>query len=254
MSTKHYNANYLEGTARFLKDLKEYSYHPFTELKSGTVIDLGCGTGIDVSNLATLLGDAVKVVGIDHDETMLGKGKEAYAAQTNVEFLLTEANAIPFAPETVDGLRAERLIQHLTAPESTMTEIKRVLKTGSPLVIVETDWSSLTFYNEFLPVENKIIGYLTDKKINNGLAAKKLTAYMRNAGFNNIHLEIYPFLIKSLKEANDYLWIERMIEEAAAENFISKQEQGIFVNAMNEADANNYFACSINVVVVSSVK
>lgn len=254
MSTKHYNANYLEGTAQFLKGLKEYSYNPFTEVKSGTVIDLGCGTGIDVSNLAKLLGDAVKVVGIDHDEAMLSKGKKAYAEQPNVEFLLTEANVIPFEADTVAGLRAERLIQHLKAPESTMNEIHRVLKAGHPLVIVETDWSSLTFYNEFLPIENKIISYLTDKKINNGIAAKKLTAYMRDSGFKNIHLEIFPFLIKSLKEANDYLWMERMIEEAAAENFITRQEQDTFVNAMKEADASNYFACSINVVIVSSVK
>lgn len=254
MSSKHYNINYLEETGRFLKTLKEYSYHPFTGITEGTVIDLGCGTGMDVSNLGKLLGDNVNVTGIDHDEVMLNKGRSSYGEQKNVKFIQSEASTIPFDTETVSGLRAERLIQHLKEPEHTMQEMRRVLKKGQPLVIVETDWPSLAFYNEHLPVEKKIIQYLTEKKINNGIAAKKLTAYMDAAGFNDIKIEIFPFIIRTLKEANEYLWIELMINEAATEGFISEQEKSLFINAMQEADTKNYFACSINVVIVSSVK
>jgi ubiquinone/menaquinone biosynthesis C-methylase UbiE len=254
MSTKHYNTNYLEETGKFLKTLKEYSYNPFGDIKEGTIIDLGCGTGIDVSNLAKLLGDKVDVVGIDHDEVMLDKGRSSYSDQINVKFLKSEASTIPFETESVEGLRAERLIQHLQEPENTMQEIRRVLKTGRPLAIIETDWASLTFYNEYLPIEKKIISFLTDKKINNGIAAKKLPAYMDAAGFKNIKIEIFSFIIHTLKEANEYLWIERMIDEAVTEKFITKAEKETFVGAMQEADTKNYFACAINVVIVSSVK
>jgi len=254
MSEKHYNINYLEDTGRFLKTLKEYSYHPFTHISNGTVIDLGCGTGMDVSNLGKLLGNEVKVVGLDHDETMLNKGRSSFAGQDNIQFILSEANAIPFESDSVSGLRAERLIQHLKEPENTIGEMHRVLKKGHPLVIVETDWSSLTFYNGHLSIENKIVQYLTDKKINNGLAARKLTAYAEAAEFINIHMEIFPFIIKSLKEANEYLWIELMINEALNENFITRQERDEFLLALHHADEKNYFACSINVVIVSSVK
>jgi ubiquinone/menaquinone biosynthesis C-methylase UbiE len=254
MSNKHYNVSYLEDTGRFLKTLKEYSYHPFTQINEGTVIDLGCGTGIDVNAMGKLLGNSVRVIGIDHDDVMLEKGRSSYNDQPNIEFILSEATEIPFASEAADGLRAERLIQHLKEPENTFQEIKRVLKKDSPFVVVETDWSSLTFYNEHLLIENKIISYLTDKKINNGMAARKLTMYMQDAGFNNIHLEIFPFIIKSLKEANEYLWIERMIDETATENFITENEKQTFVNALHEADEKQYFACSINVVIASSEK
>jgi len=254
MAEKHYNINYLEDTGRFLKALKEYSYHPFTQLTEGTVIDLGCGTGMDVSNLGKLLGNEVTVVGIDHDNAMLDKGRSSFAGQENIQFILSEANTIPFESETVSGLRAERLIQHLKEPENTISEMHRVLKKDHPLVIVETDWASLTFYNEHLPIESKIIQYLTDKKINNGLAARRLTDYVESAGFSNINMEIFPFIIKSLKEANEYLWIELMINEAADENFISATERDVFLAALHNADDKNYFACSINVVIVSSVK
>ncbi|MFI5137062.1 MAG: methyltransferase domain-containing protein [Sphingobacteriales bacterium] len=254
MANKHYNINYLEETGRFLKNLKEYSYQPFTRIISGAIIDLGCGTGADVSNLGKLLGEQVMVTGIDHDETMLKKAESSFNDQKNIQFILSEANTIPFENETVSGLRAERLIQHLAAPESTVFEMHRVLKKGHPLVLVETDWPSLTFYNEHLAIENKIIQYLTDKKINNGLAARKLSAYMECSGFENIHIEIFPFIIKSLKEANEYLWIERMISEASDENFISTQERDVFLPALHQSDEKNCFACTINVVIASSTK
>jgi len=173
MANKHYNINYLEDTGRFLKSLKEYSYQPFTQINNGTIIDLGCGTGADVSNLGKLLGSQVTVIGIDHDETMLNKAESSFSDQENIKFILSEANVIPFENETVSGLRAERLVQHIAAPENTIFEIHRVLKKGHPLVLVETDWPSLTFYNEHLAIEKKIIQYLTEKKINNGLAARK---------------------------------------------------------------------------------
>src|ERR1700694_5398519 len=101
MSNKHYNINYLEDTGRFLKTLKEYSYRPFAKINQGTVIDLGCGTGSDVSNLGKLLGEQVRIVGIDHDETMLNKGRSSFIDQNNLQFLLSEAHVIPFEDETV---------------------------------------------------------------------------------------------------------------------------------------------------------
>ncbi|HWZ15624.1 MAG TPA: methyltransferase domain-containing protein [Mucilaginibacter sp.] len=254
MSSKHYNINYLEDTGRFLKSLKEYSYNPFAGINEGTIIDLGCGTGMDAINLSNMLDKRVDIVGIDHDQAMLDKGTSSITDQKNVRFILSEANHIPFEAGTVAGVRAERLIQHLVEPENSINEIHRVLKKGSPVVLIETDWSGLTFYNEHILIEEKISRYLTDKKINNGIAARKLTNYLERVGFNDIRLELFPFIIKSLNEANEYLWIERMIAEAADENFISQNEKELFVAALNKANEKNYFACSINVVIVSSVK
>src|ERR1700761_8629483 len=105
MSNKHYNISYLEDTGRFLKTLKEQSYQPFSNISAGTIIDLGCGTGMDVSNMGKMIGESVKVVGIDHDENMLHKGRTSYADQQNIEFIQTEASEIPFESESIDGLR-----------------------------------------------------------------------------------------------------------------------------------------------------
>lgn len=253
MSNKHYNANYLEDTAEFLNGLKKYSYQPFSTVDTGTLIDLGCGTGIDVINMSRQFGNKVTVVGVDHDDSLLEKGRAA-AADHNVRFVCSEATQIPFDDDSIAGLRAERLVQHLTQPQVVINEARRVLRTGQPLVIVETDWASLVFYQGDAAVQEKLIHYLTKVKINNGFAARKISSYFEAASFRQIKTEVFPFTLRSLKEANTYLWIELILNEMRENGHLNDEEHNSFVASLKKADENNYFACAINIVVVSSIK
>ena len=254
MANKHYDIDYLQNSRRLLLNLKEHSYTFFQNINSGTIIDLGCGAGNDVIELAKITGEDTKIIGIDHDSVMLQKAKEQSEGIGNVDFILSEAYPLPFEDETISGLRTERVIQHLFNPEQVIGEVSRILKKDSPLVIIETDWSSLSFYTEFVDVQKKVNAYYTDVKINNGFAAAKLISYLQQNNFRNIKFEIHPFVTDSLKTANDLFKIEQMITEAAEKGYIRKQESGAFSNALQKADDGHYFACSVNLVIASCIK
>jgi len=74
-------------------------------LKEGeTVVDLGCGGGIDVFLAAKRVGSIGKVIGIDMTEDMLNKAK-ANAKKTglkNVEFKLGEIEKLPLENDIAD--------------------------------------------------------------------------------------------------------------------------------------------------------
>lgn len=254
MSTKHYNTDYLEDTGAFFKSLKEYSYQPFSMLKQGHIVDLGCGTGMDVITMAKLFGENISVTGIDHDLIMLNKGIEGAEGLQNADFVLSEAYPINFDSSSVSGVRAERLVQHLKEPMKVINEIHRVLQPGGPCVIVESDWPGLLFYNQHSKIEQKIIRYLSEQKVNNGYAARNLTSYLKAANFNVIKIEIFPFVLKSLKQANEYLWFDKILNETVKQQVISKDEFDLFNQAMIEADGSGYFACSMNMVVATAIK
>jgi len=254
MVNKHYDINYLQNSRRLLLNLKEYSYSFFNKIENGTIIDLGCGAGNDVIELAKIIGGQVKIIGVDHDPVMLQQGKEESKNISNVDFMLSEAYPLPFGDESISGLRTERLIQHLTQPENVIKEIGRILKPGQPLVIIETDWSSLSFYTEFVDVQKKLSAYLTDVKINNGFAARKLISYLQANNFRDIKFEIHPFVVNTLEEANEYFWIEKMIKEASEKGYITDGEYKAFYHALQRANDEQYFACSINLVVASCIK
>jgi ubiquinone/menaquinone biosynthesis C-methylase UbiE len=254
MSQKHYNISYLEETGKVLKELKKHTYMPFMSVAEGVIIDLGCGTGFDVINIAGLVNADVKVVGIDHDPEMINRAEASSVNMPRAEFILCEADAIPYGDSSIAGMRAERLIQHLEEPEKVIREVFRVLKQGDPFLIIETDWRSLSLYDKNVEIEEKLNQYLTKKKVNNGAAARKLTSYLENNNFRNIQMEIIPFVVKSLKEANEYLWIGHILKEMLEKKYIDQQEYDLFKSSLEEADKNNYFACSINLVVVSCIK
>jgi ubiquinone/menaquinone biosynthesis C-methylase UbiE len=251
---KHYDINYLQNTRRLLEDLKKLSYQYFDAIEHGTIVDLGCGAGNDVIELAKLISQEVRVVGVDHDPRMVEQGKSASQNMHNVDFILSEASPLPFESDSVAGLRTERVIQHLKNPDKVIDEIRRILIKGHPFVIIETDWNSLAFYTSFTKVELAINKYLTETKINNGFAARKLVSYLQNAGFENITFDIYPFVIKSLADANEYFLIETILSEITYKGYITESESNDFYKTLESASDNGNFACSINLVISSCIK
>lgn len=254
MSEKHYNINYLEGTALVLKSLKENSYKPFQHIKEGRIIDLGCGTGIDAINLATVLGPDVSVTGIDHDASMIEKARASSKDLQNIGFKVAEVCPIAEHDSSVQGARAERLLQHLKEPASLINEVYRILEPEAPFVIVETDWSSLTFYNNDPVAAKKVSTYLTDQKVNKGAVARELTHGLRAAGFKDISFEVFPFVVKTVQEIFAYLLIDQSLLEMREKGLLTPQEYELFMEDLQRAESGKYFVCTLNLVIASAVK
>ncbi len=254
MPEKHYNIHYLEGTALVLKNIKENSYKPFAGIEEGFILDLGCGPGIDAINIAKILGQQVKVTGIDHDPVMIDKAKASAQVVPNVDFILSEAYPVPFDDQSVDGARAERLLQHLKEPAALVAEAYRVLRPGSPFVIVETDWSSLSFYNADISTAKKVNDYLTGRKVNNGAVARETSNLLKGSHFKNISLEVYPFVVRSFQEIFTYLLIDQSLTEMKDKGYMTEDEHAAFIKDLEEAEASGYFVCTINLIIASAVK
>jgi SAM-dependent methyltransferase len=61
------DASYLHMAAEYLKQVKEYTYSRMHLQPGYSVLDVGCGPGIDTTALARLVGSMGKVVGVDYD-------------------------------------------------------------------------------------------------------------------------------------------------------------------------------------------
>lgn len=252
MSEKHYNAAYLSDTAQILKGIKLRSYEFFEELEAGTVVDLGCGTGMDVHHMAAMFGARFKTVGVDHDASLIEIARKNAPEGANLEFHVAEGDRLPFADSCIQGLRAERLVQHLKTPATVYAEMHRILVPGAAAVIVESDWSSLHFYHSEVATTRKLVTFLTESKINNGYAAPRLIQYFSEAGFKDISLQIFPFVLTKLQDAFTYLWIDKMLSEMVELKLLSVEEQEKFIRTVETMDQNGCFACSMNIVIAAA--
>jgi len=254
MSQKHYNIHYLEDTFKGLKALKDYSYQSFLSIKQGTILDLGCGIGMDVRNMASATEYPTTFIGIDHDASMIQKANTDKGTAANVQFINQEVSPLPFEANSIAGIRAERLFQHLPEPKKVLEDIAKVLQPGGVLVIVETDWDSISFYNAAVDIEAQVRYFLVHQKVVQGKIAKQLTRDLDNAQFRNISLRIFPTVLYTFKDACTYFWIDKIMDEMTAQGILSTTQCNDFLNSLKHADKEGYFACSINMSITSCTK
>src|SRR5690606_38461140 len=220
MSEQLYNPNYLAETQRLLEDLKKSTYTPFLSV-SGKMAEVGCGTGDDAINIAKAsYGSGLEVIGIDASEVMI---REANSRQSeanehqkdripNVRFVVGNADQLPFRDSTLSGLRAERLVQHLSNPKEVFAEFYRAMAIDAPLTVVETDWNSISFYNGSPTMTKRLRKYLTEQNVKNGNAAATLVHDIQLAGFTDVTIRLWPLASHSLEQSVQVLRFDMVLD------------------------------------------
>jgi SAM-dependent methyltransferase len=104
-----------------------------------TVIDLGCGAGIDALLAARLVSPGGRAIGLDTLPEMLAQG-EANAREggiTNVAWLRGELEAIPLPDASVDVAISNGVLNLSPRKGRAMAEIFRVLRPGGRISLAD---------------------------------------------------------------------------------------------------------------------
>jgi arsenite methyltransferase len=113
---------------------------PFVDAKPGeTVLDLGCGAGLDLYLYAQKVGPAGRLFGLDLAHPMLDKARSNLTGLgvSNVEWLHAPADAIPLPDSSVDLVTANGIYNLSPDKDSVMKEVVRVLKPGGRTIFAE---------------------------------------------------------------------------------------------------------------------
>ncbi len=103
------------------------------------VLDLGSGAGTDSLIAAQMVGPEGRVTGIDMTLAMLGKARAAAAEMgaTNVEFVESEAEQLPFPDGSFDAVISNGVIDLIPDKDAVFAELYRVLTPGGRIQIAD---------------------------------------------------------------------------------------------------------------------
>lgn len=156
------------------------------------ILDIATGTGDLAIMMASLQPD--RIVGLDISEGMLNVGKEKIAkANLNniIEMIVGDSEEMPFKDNTFDAITVSFGVRNFAHLDKGLTEIKRVLKPGGTLVVLETSnptkfpfKQGYKFHTNFvLP----IIGKLFSKdKIAYSYLSESANSFPFGSAFDNI--------------------------------------------------------------------
>lgn len=118
----------------------------FLDLASGQrVLDIGCGSGVDLALLSEAVGPNGRVVGVDHSPERVQEARDTVRAgkRSNITVLLANAEGLTFPTGEFDRVRADRVLQHIVRQRAALTEMWRVLAPDGIMSVVEPDWAAI---------------------------------------------------------------------------------------------------------------
>src|SRR6267143_1855730 len=107
------------------------------------VLEVGCGTGVVVRDLAALVGRRGEVVGIDASRRLLDRARalcREAARRSRVALRVGDGARLPFAADRFDVALAITVILHVADPLRVVREMARVTRPGGRVGVQDQDF------------------------------------------------------------------------------------------------------------------
>jgi SAM-dependent methyltransferase len=159
-------------------------FHP-----AGLVLEAGCGTGAQTVIVAPQ-NIRCNFVSIDIAEDSLAKARENIKRKRiqNVKFKVADVFNLPFDNKSFDHIFICFLLEHLQEPVGALVSLKRVLKKGGTITVIEGDHGS-AYYHPRSSTAQATIQCLIDAQAlmgGNALIGRELYPLLVAAGFGGV--------------------------------------------------------------------
>ena len=218
------------------------------------MLDLGCGNGDDVRELARLVGPTGRVVGVDRSETLIATARERLADERlSVQFQVGDGYQLDFAEETFDGCRADRVFHHLEQPAGVMAELVRVVRPNARVVTIDPDLETGIVDAPDRKLTRTLLNLNCDS-YRNGWIARHMRALFKEAGLVDVVVEPTTVPLEDYGLANQILALEGTVTRAEEAGLASAADGQRWLAALQEASAAGRFFGSITLFMVSGRK
>ena len=155
------------------------------------VLDVGCGTGVPLFELAHRLGTTCHLTGIDPWAAAIdrAKWKQSIYDTENITLLVGDATKLPFEDKKFDIIVSNLSLNNLEAPQKMLEECHRVLKKDGKIYLTT---NTIGHYREFYDAYEMTLKELDKKELlpllktqeNHRGDLESIRDYLESAGFS----------------------------------------------------------------------
>jgi SAM-dependent methyltransferase len=207
----HGSRNAEQARLARLNALVNPSFLEFLQLDGArSALEVGSGLGILTREVARA-NPRAEVVGVEHSRAQLEKAD--VRGHRNLRFVQGDAHRLRFADNRFDAVYCRWLLEHVSDPSGVVREMRRVLKPGGGIFVMEND-VSLQRYDPYAPRAERmwsLLAHLQAKLGGDALIGSKLFGLLTAAGFKEVELSFAPEVYAS-GASGFRTWIRNQIE------------------------------------------
>ena len=218
------------------------------------VVDVGCGTGFLVSEMAAVVGESGHLAGVDFSQDMLDVASKRCESLPQVTLRQGSADALPLEDASFDAASCTQVLLYVPDLQKSIAELARVLKPGGRLAVIETDWRGIVLNSANSSTTDRIFNAF-DENVPNANLPARLIPMLKAHGFGAIKVDAIPIINTSNNAANFSAGALKWASELAVkEKKVSALEAEVWLEDIEKkAAAGEYFFC-VNRFLFSAVK
>jgi ubiquinone/menaquinone biosynthesis C-methylase UbiE len=233
---------------------KRKTFEQMHLVAGASVLEVGCGTGEDAIALAKLVEQDGKVTAVDRSQAMLN---QAIASTANlglpIEFVLADAQQLPFADNSFDAARVDRTLQHMPDPQTAIAEMARVVRTGGWVVAMEPDWGTLIVDSDQRTLTRQLLNLWCDN-FPAGWVGRQLFRYFRQAGLTELEVHPVTIVFTQFELADQVLALAQTAHKAEETGIASPSDLQAWLNQLQQFDQSQQFFSCFTALIVSGKK
>ncbi|RSM55674.1 SAM-dependent methyltransferase [Actinoplanes sp. ATCC 53533] len=164
--------------------LRARSYELLRPAPGAPVVDVGCGTGRAVAELAER---GARAIGVDLDPAMLAAARSRFPG---LDLRAADAADLPLSDGEAHGYRADKVYHMLPEPAAALAESRRVLAPGGRIVLVGQDWDTMVIDSDQPDLTRRIVHARADT-IPHPRIARAHRNLLLDAGFHDVEVEVH---------------------------------------------------------------
>ncbi len=176
-----------------IRTAKDTLLHQLGLSQATRVLDVGCGLGTDVAELARCLPPGGTATGIDASDTMIGEARRRTAhLGRGIVFDIGDAASLPYDDASFDACRTETVLNHVADPQQVVREMARVTRPGGRVAALEFDHGTTLVDHPDRETTRTILDTFSDTMAQ-GWIGRQLPRLFRQAGLTS--LQVTPSVV-----------------------------------------------------------
>jgi len=204
------------------------------------VLDLGCGGGHLVRELAQAVGSGGRAVGLDASPEQLETARSLCAALPAAELVQGDATNLVFEDGTFDALACVQTLEYMRDPDRAIAEAWRVVKPSGKAAFVSVCWDHWRFHGAEAELNDRM-HEAWRAHCEHQMLPLEMPRKLSAAGFSAITRRHIAFFNGSLHENTFAFWAARIVAAFAVTQNVPQKDADMWYEQLFEADSEGRF-------------